>query len=108
MSSQKEEIDLGFAENFALSGAGNYICTPMTRTSPCPSVPSFLLSTAAVISKSVAAPIERIKMLVQNQRELMKQGYLDRPYNGLIDCAKVNFKNDGLASFWRGNFTNVL
>ena len=40
---------LSFAENFALSGC------------------------AAVISKTAAAPIERIKLLIQNQDEMIKQ-----------------------------------
>ena len=54
---------LGFAENFALSGC------------------------AAVVSKTAAAPIERIKLLVQNQDEMIRQGRLDKPYSGVIDSA---------------------
>jgi solute carrier family 25 (adenine nucleotide translocator) protein 4/5/6/31 len=62
---------LGFAENFGLSGA------------------------AAVISKTAAAPIERVKLLVQNQDEMIKQGRLDRPYNGVVDCTVRTFKSEG-------------
>jgi len=75
---------LGFAENFALSGA------------------------AAVISKTAAAPIERIKLLVQNQDEMIKQGRLDRPYSGVVDCTVRTFKNEGLLPFWRGNLANCI
>jgi len=75
---------LGFAENFALSGA------------------------AAVISKTAAAPIERVKLLVQNQEEMIKQGILDRPYKGVIDCTARTFKNEGLLPFWRGNLANCI
>jgi len=75
---------LGFAENFALSGA------------------------AAVISKTAAAPIERVKLLVQNQEEMIKQGILDRPYKGVIDCTARTFKNEGLIPFWRGNLANCI
>lgn len=75
---------LGFAENFALSGA------------------------AAVISKTAAAPIERVKLLVQNQDEMIKQGRLDRPYNGVIDCTMRTLKNEGVLPFWRGNLANCI
>jgi len=43
---------LSFSENFLISGA------------------------AAVISKTVAAPIERVKLLVQNPGEMLKTGRL--------------------------------
>lgn len=76
--------DLSFAENFGLSGA------------------------AAVISKTAAAPIERVKLLVQNQGEMIKQGRLDRPYNGVLDCTLRTFKNEGLLPFWRGNLANCI
>jgi len=75
---------LGFAENFALSGA------------------------AAIISKTAAAPIERVKLLVQNQDEMIKQGRLDKPYKGVIDCTARTFKNEGLLPFWRGNLANCI
>jgi len=75
---------LGFAENFALSGA------------------------AAVISKTAAAPIERIKLLVQNQDEMIKQGRLSEPYKGVVDCTVRTFKSEGLIPFWRGNLANCL
>lgn len=76
--------DLSFAENFALSGC------------------------AAVISKTAAAPIERVKLLVQNQGEMIKQGALDKPYNGVIDCTMRTFKTEGFLPFWRGNFANCI
>ena len=64
---------LSFAENFALSGA------------------------AAVISKTAAAPIERVKLLVQNQAEMLKQGRIDKPYSGVIDCTTRTMKTEGKA-----------
>merc|ERR1712170_209215 len=82
MSQKKPK--LGFAENFALSGA------------------------AAVISKTADAPIERVKLLVQNQDEMIKQGRLDKPYSGVIDCTARTFKNEGLLPFWRGNLANCI
>merc|ERR1712226_1725938 len=75
---------LGFFENFMLAGV------------------------AAGVSKTVAAPIERVKLLVQNQAEMIKQGRLDRPYSGIVDCTKRTMASEGALSFWRGNLANVL
>ncbi|CAH8614952.1 unnamed protein product [Schistosoma intercalatum] len=80
----KEIKGLSFAENFLLSGA------------------------AAVIAKTVAAPIERVKLLVQNQDEMIKQGRLDKPYTGVIDCTVRTFRQEGILPFWRGNLPNCL
>ena len=62
MSKKKSSLQntkLGFTENFFLSG------------------------TAAAISKTSAAPIERVKLLLQNQNELLKQGKLNQKYSGV-------------------------
>merc|ERR1712076_166514 len=75
---------LGFFENFMLSGV------------------------AAGVSKTAAAPIERVKLLVQNQGEMIKQGVLDKPYNGVLDCTRRTMATEGMFSFWRGNLANVL
>jgi len=75
---------LGFAENFMLSGV------------------------AAAVSKTAAAPIERVKLLVQNQGEMLKQGSIDRPYNGVVDCTMRTLKSEGIQAFWRGNMANVI
>lgn len=75
---------LSFAENFLLSGA------------------------AAVISKTAAAPIERVKLMVQNQDEMLKSGRLKEPYKGVVDCSKRILSEEGLLPFWRGNLANCL
>jgi len=67
-----------------------------------------LAGVAAGVSKTCAAPIERIKLLVQNQDEMIKQGRLDRPYGGIIDCTKRVLAAEGVQSLWRGNLANVL
>merc|ERR1711934_277778 len=70
---------------------------------------NFMLSgVAAGVSKTVAAPIERVKLLVQNQDEMIKQGRLDKPYAGVIDCCKRTMASEGIVPFWRGNLANVL
>ena len=81
MSGQKK---LGFAENFMLSGV------------------------AAGVSKTAAAPIERVKLLVQNQDEMIKQGRLDRPYTGVLDCCSRVLKTEGVYPFWRGKNDKTL
>merc|ERR1712244_131554 len=75
---------LGFFENFMLAGV------------------------AAGVSKTVAAPIERVKLLVQNQDEMIKQGRLDKPYTGVLDCTRSALDTEGVYHFWRGNLANVL
>ena len=74
----KKAQKLGFAESFMLSGV------------------------AAGVSKTAAAPIERVKLLVQNQDEMIKQGRLDKPYTGVIDCTTRVLKTEGVYPFWRG------
>merc|ERR1712066_86057 len=75
---------LGFFENFMLAGV------------------------AAGVSKTAAAPIERVKLLVQNQDEMIKQGRLDKPYKGVLDCTQRVLKTEGVYPFWRGNLANVI
>ncbi|KAI0761101.1 mitochondrial carrier domain-containing protein [Irpex lacteus] len=64
--------------------------------------------TAAAISKTAAAPIERVKLLIQNQGSMLAAGRLARPYNGIVDCFARTYTEEGLVSLWRGNGTNVL
>jgi len=63
---------------------------------------------SAAVSKTAAAPIERVKLLIQNQDEMLKSGRLDRPYNGIGDCFSRVMKEEGVGSLWRGNLANVL
>jgi len=63
---------------------------------------------AAAVSKTAAAPIERVKLLIQNQDEMMKSGRLDKRYNGISDCFSRTYQNEGFAAFWRGNLANVI
>merc|ERR1712000_779342 len=63
---------------------------------------------AAGVSKTAAAPIERVKLLVQNQDEMIKQGRLDKPYKGVLDCLRRVLATEGVYPLWRGNLANVL
>lgn len=42
------------------------------------------------------------------QDEMLKQGRLDRKYNGIVDCFSRTTKNEGVMSLWRGNTANVI
>ncbi|KAJ1383322.1 Mitochondrial carrier protein [Sesbania bispinosa] len=63
---------------------------------------------SAAVSKSAAAPIERVKLLIQNQDEMIKAGRLSGPYKGIGDCFTRTIKDEGFASLWRGNTVNVI
>jgi solute carrier family 25 (mitochondrial adenine nucleotide translocator), member 4/5/6/31 len=54
--------------------------------------------TAAAISKTVAAPIERVKLIIQNQGAMINAGRLDRPYSGITDCFKRTYVDEGVKS----------
>lgn len=54
--------------------------------------------TAAAISKTAAAPIERVKLLIQNQGAMIASGRLDRPYKGIADCFKRTVSEEGAIS----------
>ena len=63
---------------------------------------------SAAVSKTAAAPIERVKLLIQNQDEMIKQGRLEKRYTGIVDCFKRTAADEGVVSFWRGNTANVI
>ncbi|XP_062223119.1 ADP,ATP carrier protein 1, mitochondrial-like [Phragmites australis] len=69
----------------------------------------FLLGgVSSMVSKTVAAPIERVKMLLQNQDELIRTRRLSEPYKGIGDCFARTVREEGFLSLWRGNTTNVI
>jgi solute carrier family 25 (adenine nucleotide translocator) protein 4/5/6/31 len=69
-------------------------------------VEDFVLGgTAAAISKTIAAPIERVKLLLQNQGESKA---ISKPYTGIIDVFVRVPREQVVLSFWRGNFANVI
>nr|CAD1817502.1 unnamed protein product [Ananas comosus var. bracteatus] len=63
---------------------------------------------AAVVAKSAAAPVDRVKLLLQNQGEMVRRGYLKRPYAGIGDCFARVVREEGVAALWRGNQANVI
>ncbi|XP_010447988.1 PREDICTED: ADP,ATP carrier protein 3, mitochondrial-like [Camelina sativa] len=63
---------------------------------------------SAAVSKTAAAPIERVKLLIQNQDEMIKAGRLSEPYKGISDCFGRTVKDEGMVALWRGNTANVI
>lgn len=39
---------------------------------------------------------------------MLKQGRLDRKYNGIADCFRRTAADEGVLSLWRGNTANVI
>jgi len=64
---------------------------------------------SGAIAKTCTAPIERVKLLIQTQdaNPLIMSGEVPR-YTGIGNCFARVHAEQGLAAFWRGNFTNVL
>ncbi|MEN2496460.1 MAG: mitochondrial adenine nucleotide carrier Anc1 [Marteilia pararefringens] len=67
-----------------------------------------LAGTSAAISKTLSAPIERVKLLIQNQEEMIRAGRLQKPYKGISNCFVRTYRDEGLLSFFRGNLPNIL
>jgi solute carrier family 25 (adenine nucleotide translocator) protein 4/5/6/31 len=71
---------------------------------------SFLMDLAAGgvaggISKTVVAPIERVKLLLQVQAASTQ---IKEPYTGIVNCFTRVAREQGVLSFWRGNAANVI
>jgi len=64
---------------------------------------------SAGVSKTFVAPIERVKLLLQTQdsNPRIKSGEIPR-YTGIVNCFVRVSKEQGMASFWRGNAANVI
>jgi len=61
--------------------------------------------TAAAVSKTAVAPIERVKLLLQVQ-DASKT--IEKKYLGIIDVLTRVPKEQGFAALWRGNLANVI
>merc|ERR1719342_1158056 len=62
---------------------------------------------SAAVSKTVVAPLERVKLLLQIQ-DAHKHIAANEKYNGVVDCFSRVHKEQGFLSFWRGNVVNVV
>jgi solute carrier family 25 (mitochondrial adenine nucleotide translocator), member 4/5/6/31 len=67
-----------------------------------------LTNLSTIFSKCIAAPIEIVKLLLQNQGELVRGGQLAAPLTGVINCASSVILQDGFFALWRGNLTQLF
>jgi len=74
---------------------------------------------AAVIAKTLSAPIERIKLIqqclyrsendIESSDDLLDEKNEKRDLQfGFFSCGKYIYRNEGFLAFWRGNFANCL
>jgi len=65
--------------------------------------------TSGAIAKTCTAPIERVKLLIQTQdaNPRIISGEVPR-YTGIVNCFARVQAEQGIAAFWRGNFTNCI
>jgi len=74
----------------------------------------FLIDFAAggvsgAISKTLTAPIERVKLVIQTQdaNPKIRSGEVAR-YTGIGNCFSRIHSEQGIGAFWRGNGTNII
>jgi solute carrier family 25 (adenine nucleotide translocator) protein 4/5/6/31 len=64
---------------------------------------------SGAVAKTMTAPIERVKLIIQTQdaNPRSRSGEVPR-YTGIINCFSRVASEQGILAFWRGNFTNVI
>jgi len=64
---------------------------------------------SGAIAKTLTAPIERIKLVVQTQdaNPKIRSGEVAR-YKGMVDCGQRIMSEQGFRRFWDGNLTNCI
>jgi len=62
---------------------------------------------SAAVSKTLVAPIERVKLILQVQ-DANPNIAVDARYKGIGDCFSRVVAEQGAASLWRGNLANVI
>lgn len=63
-------------------------------------------ATASATGKTIFAPFERVKLILQNQN--MVSGIRERTtFRGFADAYRKILQSQGIVSFWRGNGTNL-
>jgi len=64
---------------------------------------------SGTVSKTITAPIERVKLIIQTQdaNPKIKSGEVKR-YTGIGNCFARVASEQGVGAFWRGNFTNCI
>ncbi|KAG5510917.1 hypothetical protein JKF63_06418 [Porcisia hertigi] len=60
------------------------------------------------ISRTVLAPLERIKFVMQCQKELQRTGAIRCEFNTVWSCVRYLRQMEGSRCFWRGNLIQVV
>jgi solute carrier family 25 (adenine nucleotide translocator) protein 4/5/6/31 len=64
---------------------------------------------SGAVAKTIMAPIERVKILMQTQDSNPKiLSGEEKRYSSLVDCFKRVNSEQGMKAFWRGNLVNCL
>jgi len=67
---------------------------------------SFMLGgISGVVAKTICAPIERVKLIMQTQDT---NPQITKKYTGMVNCFSRVAKEEGFWSLWRGNWANVV
>ena len=70
--------------------------------------PLIIGGTAGSIVKTLLAPLERVKLLLQTQDSNAKIIASGRKYKGIVDCFTRVVAEEGPKELWRGNWANVI
>jgi solute carrier family 25 (adenine nucleotide translocator) protein 4/5/6/31 len=64
---------------------------------------------SGAVAKTITAPIERVKLIIQTQdsNPKIRSGEVPR-YTGIVNCFTRVHAEQGMAAFWRGNGTNII
>lgn len=103
---------MSISEKNNSGGSKNIQKTPLVEKLPSSnkkkstfSIDFILAGVSASIGKTATAPLERVKLILQNQISLE---VIEKPYTGIRDCFSRLIKSEGYKSLWRGNLPNVL
>ena len=56
------------------------------------------------VAKTIAAPVERVKILLQTKAT----GADGKQYTGILNCFARVIKEEGVFALWRGNMSNII
>ncbi len=60
------------------------------------------------MAKTATAASERVKLLIQNQDEMLKSGCLLEPYNGIGKWFSHTIRDEGFLSLCHSNGVNII
>jgi len=71
--------------------------------------PSYVTIIQTIFINTMTAPIERVRILLQTQNVIprIRSGEVSR-FTSVSNCFKRIYSDQGLRSFWRGNFSAIL